>query len=164
MVHSLRRAPARLAACLSALLLAACGADGERASEQVAGAPPGPPRLPRAEMQRLVDSVDYVDYLFHELDFSMSLDDERGVRYALAQIGEEAAVPAATCKPIGRIFYQISGEVVAQADLYFSAGCTYVAFVDDAGAVTYVNEMSDVGEDFLNNQFAQLIDGYRPVE
>ena len=142
----------------------ACGADGERAGGRAADAPAGPPRLPRAEMQRLVDSVDYVDYLFHELDFSMSLDDERGVRYALAQIGEEAAVPLPTCKPIGRIFYQVSGEVVAQADLYFSPGCTYLAFVDGAGAVTHANEMSDVGEDFLNNQFAQFINGYEPVE
>lgn len=162
-VCSLRLLVAGCGALLAASLLVACG-QGDTSRAAGAAEPAGPPRLPLTQMQRLVDSVDYVDYLFHELDFSMSLDDERGIKYALAQIGEEAARPAQGCQPIGRIFYQIEGRVAAQADLYFSAGCTYLAFVDDAGAVTHANEMSPVGEDFLNNQFAQLIDGYRPVQ
>lgn len=147
---------------LLASLLVGCG--DEATQRDVV--PPGreaPGRLPDAEMQRLVDSVDYVDLLFHELAFSMSLDDAKAVQYAIAHIGERPADPAPGCAPIGRVFYQISGRAAAEADLYFSPGCTYLAFVDDAGAVEYANVLSDLGKEFYNNQFSRLIDGYTPV-
>lgn len=159
---SLRRAVAR---ALALLALAACGPEGAApASDAPAGvAAAAAPPLPRAAMRRLVDSVDHIDYLFYELEFSMSLDEARGVRYALAQVGEQTASLAPTCRPIGRVIYQIGGRIAAEADLYFAPGCTGFAFVDDTGAAAHVNAMSEVGKDFLNNQFAQLIDGFQPV-
>ena len=159
------RRPA-LAAPLVLILCAVCGGPPPEAVES--NAPPAGTtldyaRLPDAEMQRLVDSVDYIDYLFYEFEFSMSLDEDKGIKYAIAQIGEDPATPRATCRPIGRVFYQISGRTAAEADLYFSPGCTYLTFLDDAGGVAYANAMSAVGKDFFNNQFAQLIDDYQPV-
>ena len=164
--------PASRSLALAALLTAACLACGgdapaDPAGGQVAGAPAPAaaplPRLPDAQMQRLVDSVDYIDYLFYEFEFSMSLDDDKGVKYAIAQIGAESAVPREACRPIGRVFYQISGRTAAEADLFFSPGCTYLTFFDASGEVAHVNAMSEVGKDFFNHQFAQLIDDYAPV-
>jgi len=121
------------------------------------------PRIPNDLMQALVDSADYVDYLFYEMDFSMSMDNKQGVMYALAKIGDVAAPIKPSCKPIGRIFYQIKGRNAAEADLYFSQGCAYLVFMKDNKPV-YANSMSEVGKKFLNNQFAAIMNNYVPVE
>ena len=159
--------PPRWALLLAFGPLAACGT--EEAAPVASAAPAAEaavaatPRLPRAAVQRLVDSVDHVDYLFYDLEFSMSLDEERGIRYGLAQIDEHTTALAADCRPIGRVIYQIGGRIAAEADLYFAPGCTAFAFVGEDGAVAHVNAMSEVGKAFFNNQFAQLVDGHQPV-
>ena len=121
------------------------------------------PRVPNELMQNLVDSADYVDYLFYELEFSMSMDNKQGVMYAISKIGENSPNLNPSCKPIGRIFYQIKGRNAAEADLYFSQGCTYMVFMKDNVPV-YANEMSDVGKTFLNNQFGAIMKNYIPIE
>jgi len=123
----------------------------------------GLPTLPNALMQSLVDSADYVDYLFYEMEFSMSMDNKQGVMYALSKIGEQPAVLNPSCKPIGRIFYQIKGRNAAEADLYFSQGCTYMVFMKDNVPV-YANSMSEVGKQFLNNQFSAIMKNYQAIE
>ena len=161
--------PARPVVYVLALgLLAACGGkaapDVEATEAPRAAAPAAPPTLPLATMQRLVDSVDHVDYLFYELEFSMSMDQRQGINYAIATIGEEPAARRPDCKPIGRIFYEIGGNTAVDAQLYFSAGCTYLEFLDADGAVAYANRVSPVGRDFLNQQFGQIIKDYVAVE
>jgi len=84
----------------------------------------GLPVVPNELMQQLIDSSDYVDYLFYEMEFSMSMDNKQGIMYSIASIGEKAAEMNAACKPIGRIFFQIKGRNAAEADMYFSKGCT----------------------------------------
>lgn len=123
----------------------------------------GLPTIPNALMQTLVDSADYVDYLFYELEFSMSMDNKQGVMYALSKIGDASPTLNPACKPIGRIFYQIKGRNAAEADLYFSQGCTYLVFMENNVPV-YANTMSDVGITFLNNQFAAIMKNYVPIE
>ncbi|MFK8057431.1 MAG: hypothetical protein AB8F78_15000 [Saprospiraceae bacterium] len=159
---------------LFTLLILACGgkdsAEGQDnvIEESASAKTPEPengalPRIPNELMQALVDSADYVDYLFYEMDFSMSMDNKQGVMYALAKIGEAPAPINASCKPIGRIFYQIKGRNAAEADLYFSAGCTYLVFMKD-NAPIYANSMSEVGKKFLNNQFGAIMKNYVPIE
>ena len=123
----------------------------------------GLPMIPNALMQVLIDSTDYVDYLFYDMDFSMSMDNKQGVMYSLAKIGEKPAPLNATCKPIGRIFYQIKGRNAAEADLYFSKGCTYLVFMKENSPV-YANSMSEVGKTFLNNQFSAIMKDYQTIE
>ena len=155
---------------LTTLLLACGGEQPTQAeqpitpeSEQKVSQSKSLPTLPDATMQLLIDSVDYIDYVFYELDFSMSLDNEQGVKYSLAKISGSPAERVDACKPIGRIFYQIKGRNAAEADLYFSQGCTYLVFMED-NAPVYANEMSDVGKTFLNNQFAAIMKGYQPIQ
>jgi len=140
---------------------------GDLASVPVEQAPAaksvGLPRIPNSLMQVLIDSTDYVDYLFYDMDFSMSMDNKQGVMYSLAKIGEEPASISGTCKPIGRVFYQIKGRNAAEADLYFSKGCTYLIFMKDNSPV-YGNSMSEVGKTFLNNQFAAIMQNYQAIE
>ena len=125
--------------------------------------PTGIPIFPASRMQDLVDSVDHVDYLFYDLDFSMSMDQQPGINYAIATIGDTPAKLDANCKPIGRIFYEVQGRTAASAQLYFSPGCAYLSFVNDAGDILYASEVSPVGKDFLNQQFGQIIPNYVPV-
>jgi len=123
----------------------------------------GLPKIPNSLMQKLIDSTDYVDYLFYDMDFSMSMDNKQGVMYSLAKIGDEVAPVSPTCKPIGRIFYQIKGRNAAEADLYFSKDCTYLVFMKD-NAPVYANRMSEVGKTFLNNQFSAIMQNYQAIE
>lgn len=155
------------------LTLSACGGERssspesnettENAAVQEEGGKQSVPTLPLTIMQKLVDSVDYVDYIWYNFDFSMSMDNPSGVRYSLAQIGESGANRTAACKPAGRVFYQINGRNAAEAEMFFSNGCTYMEFIED-GKVVYANAMSPVGIDFLNNQFGALIKDYQRVE
>jgi len=119
--------------------------------------------IPNELMQVLVDSTDYVDYLFYDMDFSMSMDNKQGIMYALAKIGDTPAQLNPACKPIGRMFFQIKGRNAAEADLYFSQGCTYLVFMKD-NAPVYANSMSDVGKTFLNNQFGAIMKDYQAIE
>jgi hypothetical protein len=162
-----------LGSILLIVLFTACGGDSTKgedtaaeaasAKTQVSPQKKGLPTLPDVTMQLLIDSVDYIDYVFYELDFSMSLDNEQGVKYSLAKISGNPAELVDACKPIGRIFYQIKGRNAAEADLYFSQGCTYLVFMED-NAPVYANAMSDVGKTFLNNQFAAIMKGYQPIQ
>ena len=155
---------------IASALLCACGDSASSTSEadasggSQASTSTEVRALPLSTMQRLVDSVDYVDYLFYEYDFSMSMDQGQGIGYAIATIGEQAAIAQPNCKPIGRIFYEIQGSTAASAQLYFSPGCSYLEFLDDQDRVMYINEISPVGKDFLNQQFAQIIKDFVRVE
>lgn len=150
-------------------IVGACGSGDAPPTDADATPPPAPasaefPRLQPAQMQALVDSVDYIDYVFYELEFSMSMDNASGIQYALAQIGPESARRRPGCKPIGRVFYQIKGRNAMAADMFFSQGCTYFEFVE-GNTVVAANEMSEVGKEFLNNQFGQIMgEGYQRVE
>jgi hypothetical protein len=157
-----------------ALFTLACGDRGNESTkgggEEVSASAKTPqakgnslPVIPNELMQSLVDSADYVDYLFYNMDFSMSMDNKQGIMYSIANIGEQPAEMSAACKPIGRIFYQIKGRNAAEADLYFSNGCTYLVFMKD-NAPVYANSMSEVGVAFLNNQFAAIMKDYQPIE
>ena len=120
------------------------------------------PSFPMELFGDLVDSVDHVDYVFYTYEFSMSMDNPQGVRYSLAQIGEEPAARKPGCKAIGRVFYQIRGRNAAAAELYFSPGCTYLEFLE-GNEVVYASAISEVGIEFLDNQFAQLVPNYQPI-
>ncbi len=156
-----------LLACFFATLLLACGGDeipqAQTEQEQIEPAASAVPMLPQELMQKLVDSVDYIDFVYYTYEFSMSMDNQRGIQYTLAMIGEEPAQRSATCKPIGRIFFQIAGRNAASAQLYFTEGCTYLEFLEDE-QLAYANNISDVGKDFLNNQFSQLVQDYQAID
>lgn len=145
--------------CLALVLMTNCNNNSGSTNKSAVSPPPPPPvatlpSIPLDTMQMLWEKCDYVDYLFYQLPISMSLNEQTSIRYALRQIAAEPAPLKPECQPIGRIFFQVKGENAAQADIFFSPGCTYFVFYEN-GKKTYSNYMTEEGIQYLNNQLMQ---------
>ena len=113
------------------------------------------PSLPQAEMKRLFDEATYVDYIFYTLPFSISQDNKASIHANLNMISPEKMNGISkSCKPIGREFFHIEGEIVYEADLYFSDGCFGYIFLKDEKPV-YANKLSSEGGQFYSNLIKQ---------
>jgi len=157
---------------LLSLLMFACGdtTTSSSTSSTTPGTPPKKqvdvkaqnlPALPQAMHQKIFDQCDYIDYVFYTTNFSISQSEKSGIQQAIVHIapGKPANLNPA-CKSMGRVFYQIDGENVAEADMYFQQGCTYLVFLEN-GKPTYANEFTQEGIQYFNSIFqrAQGIPG-----
>ncbi len=116
------------------------------------------PSIPKEMMQKLWDQCEFVDYIFYELPFSMSQTEQPSIRANLNYVGTGSipGVPS-TCKAIGREFFQINGEIVMEAEVYFSQECRFYIFFED-GKPKYSNKMSPDGEKFYNQMITQALE------
>jgi len=117
---------------------------------------PAYPSIPMDKAQHLFDNCDYIDYVFYTTNFSVSQKEKASIQTAMTYLS--ADVPQGlnpNCKAIGRVFYQIDGENVAEADFYFQEGCHYYVFLEN-GKPTYSNMMTPQGIAYFNNLFAQV--------
>lgn len=107
--------------------------------------------LPQAEMLRLFQEATYIDYIFYDLPFSISQDNQPSIHANLKLISAEPLdyLPV-NCKPIGREFFQISGDIAYEAELYFSDGCYGYVFLKDEKPL-YGNKISEEGMKFYTN-------------
>jgi hypothetical protein len=117
------------------------------------------PSLPQAEMERLIKEATFIDYIFYDLPFSISQDNQPSIHANLKLISSGVLdnLPL-NCKPIGREFFQINGEIVHEADLYFSDGCYGYVFLKD-GKPIYANKLTEAGMTFYTkivNQSNQI--------
>jgi hypothetical protein len=121
------------------------------------------PTLPVELHKRLYDQVDYLDYIFHDLPFSMSQSEKPSVQTNIAYIGQGKVmgIPQG-CKPVARQFYQIQGEIIFEADVYFSEGCQFYIFYEN-GQAKYANAMSENGIAFFNKIISQAIEASNQV-
>ena len=107
------------------------------------------PQLPAEWFQRLLDSCTLVDYTFFTMPITMSLDRQASVRSSLRHIGAGAVVRKADCKLFAKIFYQIKGQIVLDADMFYSDnGCSYVVY-SVGGKPSFENPISTEGVQFL---------------
>ena len=111
--------------------------------------------LPLDIKQNLIQKCDYIDYTFYNFDFSMSQADPNAVRSNIALLSDEvqATIPP-ECKPIGRKYYHINGEIVVEAELYFSENCFFYIYKDD-NTTLFGNKLSPAGINFYNNIIQQ---------
>ena len=113
------------------------------------------PSVPQELMLKLYDECTYLDYIFHDLPFSMSQDETSSIRANLNYISTTplGSIPSG-CKPIGRQFFHIGGDIVAEANVYFSKECKFYVFVDGETPL-YANVMSQEGENFFMTMIKQ---------
>jgi len=144
----------------------ACEQKPKATQQQPEVAPPPPaatlPGIPMDLMKNLWDNCDYVDYVFYNLPISMSLDNKASIQNALTHVASEPAPMPPQCKSIGRIFYQIKGENVQMAEIYFTPGCLYFVFLGQDEKPAYCNYMTPEGVQYLNNIFSQA--GIKPEQ
>jgi len=115
------------------------------------------PSVPLEVMQRLYEKATYVDYIFYDLPFSLSQDNSASIRSNLELIGNQPLKSLGiNCKPIGREFFQIDGNIEYEADLYYSDGCYGYVFYKD-GKQVYANMLSEKGMNFYRNIISQAM-------
>lgn len=110
------------------------------------------PSIPQDTLKMLFEKCDYIDYVFYYTNFSVNQSNQKDIRSALAHIAQEVPAIIPSCKPIGRLFYQVAGENRLTADLYLdkNAGCVYYLFLED-GKPAYANRIMPAGISFLEN-------------
>lgn len=113
------------------------------------------PGLPEQTLINLWEQCDFLDYIWYNASFSMSQEAQRDIRAALEHIGTASPGLNAECQPAGRIFYQIDGSNVLEADIFISEQCTYFVFHEN-GQRKYANSISESGLAFFKQIFAQM--------
>lgn len=121
-----------------------------------AEAPTSPyPSISAEKMKYLFDNCDYIDYIFYTTNFSMSQDQKPAIQTTLSGVSTTPARVVSSCKPIGRIFFQVDGQNAAEADIFFGGPCLYYLFLENG---TYVagNQLTQGAMDFYTKIFAQV--------
>ena len=117
------------------------------------------PLLPMEMFEKLMAECTYIDYIFSDLPVSISQDQKGSIEQMISFFVRQApSFLHPTCKPLGRSFYQIDGDIYIEADFYYAPGCTYYIFYQDNKPV-YSAKMSQSGMEFfakmmqsINNQ------------
>jgi hypothetical protein len=120
-----------------------------------AEAPTSPyPSISAEKMKYLYDNCDYVDFVFYSTNFSMSQDQKPAIQTTLSGVSTTPARVVASCKPIGRIFFQVDGQNAAEADIFLGGPCLYYLFLEDGNYVAG-NQMTQGAMEFYQKVFAQ---------
>ncbi len=130
-------------------------------AQQSQGSGPQIPSIPKEIMIKLYQECDYTDYIFFDLPFSMSQDEQGSIRANLNYISIQplGQIPP-NCKAMGRQFFHINGEIVHEANVYYSDNCKFYVFVDGETPL-YANMMSDEGITFFDSMIKQAMDAQR---
>ncbi|MEM9545509.1 MAG: hypothetical protein AAGA77_06025 [Bacteroidota bacterium] len=111
--------------------------------------------IPNDVMQELVNKGTYIDYIFYNLPFSISQDDKPSIHANLNLISTKKMGGIPThCKPIGREFFHIGGNIALEADVYFNGDCMGYVFLQDKKPA-YANQISPEGIKFYTNLINQ---------
>jgi hypothetical protein len=109
------------------------------------------PALPQDQLQKLFNEVTYIDYIFYDLPFSISQDDKPSINSNLQLLSPNKIDGLAlSCKPIGREFFHINGNITYEADIYFQDGCYGYIFLKKETPI-YANKVSESGMKFYSN-------------
>ncbi len=104
----------------------------------------------------IVDSCSHVDMFFNDYPVSMSQNEKNSIISDLTYISTDAIVEIPVqCKPVGRKVYNGNGEVLIEADLYFSEGCYFMVFIKDEQAL-FGNKMNQQGIIFYERLLTQI--------
>ena len=116
------------------------------------------PAYPEEKLKFLFDNSDYVDYVFYELPISMSLNEQASIQYSVSHVSLEPAPINANCKSLGRIFFQQTGENIAEAEIVFNGpeNCSYFIFYEN-GQKKYANAMTEAGIKYLQQNLMNAI-------
>lgn len=115
------------------------------------------PPMGKDYFDKLYKNVDAIDYIFYDLPFSMSQTELTAVQSNVGFIstGGPGGIPASCGKALGRKFFKNNGEMLAEAEMYFSDGCRFYVFMDGNKKV-YANNMTQQGINFYNNIINQI--------
>jgi len=139
------------------LFLIACKEEAKKqpqAEQKVAPAvdmsQPEIPGITKEVLIRLLDQCTYVDYIFHSLPYSISQNEDPSIDMNISYIDYTkplGRIPK-DCKPIGRKFFHINGEIVYDVDVYLTNQCKFYVFMDKNNKPIFANYMTEAGLKF----------------
>lgn len=111
--------------------------------------------LPIEIKKNLFENCDYIDYTFFNFNFAMSQGEPQAIKSNISLLSEEVqpTIPPA-CKPIGRKYYHVDGQIVMEAELYFGDNCYFYIYKDGHQSL-YGNKLSQQGINFYLNLINQ---------
>ena len=114
-----------------------------------------PPLIPSDVLINLFENCTYIDFIFATLPFSISQDDKPSIQQTIANIAHvQPATIDPTCPYFAEQIFQIDGEIVLDAKIFFQQNCTYYLFYKDA-ELLYSASFNDAGIKFYNNIIKQ---------
>jgi len=113
------------------------------------------PSITLEEMKTLYEKCNYIDFIFYNMDFSMSVQDKNNVQRVVTFVDKTQPSGNLTCKAMGRIIYQASGEILMEADMHFDKTCRHLVFYKDGKKVA-ANNMTDQGVAYFNQMFSKV--------
>lgn len=114
------------------------------------------PSIPNELLMDLFNNCSEIDYTFNNMPASISQTEKASVQSMISFFSTRVPPTLNTsCKPMGRAFYQINGDIVVEADFYFQTDCQYFIFFQD-GKALYSCEMSQSGVQFFSRMLVQI--------
>ncbi len=113
--------------------------------------------IPQEEVENIVNNCSHIDVIFNDMPISMSMNDRDAILNDLSYVSPEpiSEIPNNCAKPIGRKVFNGNGEIMLEADIYFSQECVFFAFIKDE-KLLFGNKMNQKGINFYNNIIKQV--------
>lgn len=135
-------------------LLYACGGGSSTAASTDPAPAAAPvisyPSIDVARLEYLYANATYMDATFYTLPVSINQSELPQIQSTLTGIGSEAMDLQPGCQPIGHIWFQVNGENVEEADIYFQEECVGYVWYEE-GKPAYSNKMMQAGVNFYAN-------------
>lgn len=140
------------------ILLASCGnKTNETAATQelpTATANTLPP-IPTDMLINLFENCSAIDFIFSSLPFSISQDDKPSIQRTISHINQNPPQSIDnSCPYFAQQIFQIDGEIVLDAKIFFLPKCTYYLFYEE-GVAKYSASFTNEGVNFYNSLIEQ---------
>jgi len=113
------------------------------------------PSIPIDRLEYLWNNSNYMDVVFYQLPVSLNQSTMEQIRSTIMGIGEGVPDISPQCQSIGRIFFQVDGENVETAEIYYQPGCTFYLWLEDEQPA-YANQMTEQAINFYSNIMQQV--------
>lgn len=113
------------------------------------------PSMAPKDFNYLIKNCDYIDYIFYDLPISISQSEKNAIMTNVNFMSQETVgTVSIACKPMGRKFYHVNGEIVMEANVYLDPvnGCYFYEFLENEKPIS-ANKISKDGVNFYANVF-----------
>lgn len=105
-------------------------------------------------LDKIKESATQLDIIFPGQPMSVSQNDKTSIVQSLSFYTKKPVPLPLGCPAMGRIFYVADGEPLAEVDVHFKNGCTYLIFMENEKPI-HGGLMSPAGGNFFNQILAQ---------
>ena len=114
------------------------------------------PTLPQNIINNIIDSLDIIDIIFYDVDASMTAEGRESALPFMNNISTTSPPSPSRCKPNGRVSFMGHGELIAEADFFFSPNCAFFIFLVD-NQYRYANMMTAKGVSYFKQVYGSAV-------